>query len=377
MADRKVEFRVGAVVLFTLGFLGLLLVLNNPVASPFGKGKKEMYIILDQAPGVGINTPVRKDGIPIGYVSAIRSDADGVTLTIRIESDVPIYQSDMAQVEPSSIFGDAVVQFTRGERIGPPIELPAAATIEGTALPDPINALTKLQGDLGPAVQQLGEAGEKVAILADKINLALGDDIGKQRVQAVMDRLSIALDDFSRVMKGVDEILGDQELRGTLRTAIDEIPVLVADARQAVGEARTVLGSANNTLGNIDNVVASAETNLKNIEGITKPLGERGEQLAELIISSIENIDVLSSDLAKFAYALNSSDGTIARLVREPELYDNVNQVVKNVNTVVIRVYQQLQDLRPIMDDIRVFTDKIARNPGSIVRGAVEPSIRK
>jgi hypothetical protein len=29
------------------------------------------------------------------------------------------------------------------------------------------------------------------------------------------------------------------------------------------------------------------------------------------------------------------------------------------------------------MDDIRVFTDKIARNPGSIVRGAVEPSIRK
>ncbi len=377
MSDRKVETRVGAVVLFTLGFLGLLLVLNNPVASPFGKGKKEIYVLLDKAPGVGINTPVRKDGIPIGYVSAIKSDADGVTLTARIDQDVPIYMSDTCTVEPSSIFGDAVVQFSRGERVGPPVELSAATTIIGTALPDPINALTKMQADLGPAVQQLGEAGEKVAILADKINIALGEDIGQQRIQSVMDRLAVALDDFSRVMKGVDEILGDQELRGNIRSAIDDIPVLVAEARQAVGEARTVLGNAGNSIENIDRVVVSAENNLRNIEGLTEPLGQRGEQLSELIITSIENIDVLTGDLSKFAYALNNSDGTIARLVREPELYDNVNQVVKNVNIVVTRVYQQIQDLRPIMDDIRVFTDKIARNPGSIVRGAVEPSIRK
>jgi hypothetical protein len=33
--------------------------------------------------------------------------------------------------------------------------------------------------------------------------------------------------------------------------------------------------------------------------------------------------------------------------------------------------------LRPILDDARTFTDKIAREPGRIVGGAVNPSIIK
>jgi phospholipid/cholesterol/gamma-HCH transport system substrate-binding protein len=182
-----------------------------------------------------------------------------------------------------------------------------------------------------------------------------------------MDKLTIALDDFSRVMKGVDEVLGNQELRENIRRAVADIPPLVA-------ETRTTVASARETLSNIDKVVG-------NLEGLTAPLGERGEQLAELLISSIENMDILTGDMSKFAYALNSSEGTVGRLIRDRELYDNLNTVAKDIDYVVRQLSGQIKiisnRLDPIVNDIRVFTDAIARDPGSIIRGAVQPSIRK
>ena len=54
MDERRMQRRVGWVVLFTITFLGILLVINNPAASPFRTGGYEIYIDLDRAPGVAV-----------------------------------------------------------------------------------------------------------------------------------------------------------------------------------------------------------------------------------------------------------------------------------------------------------------------------------
>ena len=43
----------------------------------------------------------------------------------------------------------------------------------------------------------------------------------------------------------------------------------------------------------------------------------------------------------------------------------------------MLRINDLALRLRPILDDARIFTDKIAREPGRIVSGAVNPSIIK
>ena len=49
-----------------------------------------------------------------------------------------------------------------------------------------------------------------------------------------------------------------------------------------------------------------------------------------------------------------------------PEVYNDLAQAANNVNRLT-------QDLRPIIDDVRVFTDKIARHPEQLgVRGALD-----
>lgn len=409
MDERRMQRRVGWVVLFTIVFLGILLVINNPASSPFRGGGYEIYVDLDRAPGVAVNTPVRKDGVLIGRVSALEWTDDGVRLTVRIDrDDVLIYPEDRAQVVPSSIFGDAVVQFVRqpkggangGQSFYAPaggmvpsdvlaqvlpdneIDVPppnrqdrqpilAGGVVRGEALDDPLTAIVKLNQNLSPSIEKLGEAGAKVAELADKINQALGDDIGTGRVQAVLDEATLTLRDFRRTTNNFDQLLADNELRGQLTDALREFPVLMA-------EARTTFQRAGVTLNNFDQVIASADRNLQNIEGLTAPLGERGEEIADLLISAVDNLDIVMKDLGTFVGALNTGEGLLGRLVRDKKLSDDTDLLVRNANILVYNLNERVRkDLEPIIYNVKVFTDKIAREPGRLIGGALNPSIVK
>ena len=71
--------------------------------------------------------------------------------------------------------------------------------------------------------------------------------------------------------------------------------------------------------------------------------------------------------------SLNSRDGTIGRLIHDPAVYDNLNRLLCNSNQVVLQINQIALRLRPIVDDVRVFTDKIARDPRQLgVKGALD-----
>ena len=377
MDERRMQRLVGMVVLFTVTFLGVLLVANNPASSPFSTGGYEIFVQANRAEGVAVNTPVRKDGVLIGRVKNVEWSKEGVLLRVRIENeDVRIYDYDLPQIQPSSIIGDAVVSFVRdAERVRElgnrePAPLLAGSLVEAKVIDNPIMTISKLNENLQPSIIKLGEAGEKIAILADKVNTILGDDIGRQRIQTTMDELNLTLQDFRRTTNNFDRIISDEELRNELADALREFPVLM-------NETRTTMQRAGQTLDNFDQVVASAERNLQNLEGLTAPLGERGEEIADLLISAIDNLDIVMRDLSRFAHDLNSGEGTIGKLVHDPELYNRASLLLANSNVVVTRIYEFTKDFRPIVDDIRTFTDKIAREPGRIIGGAVNPSIRK
>ena len=120
------------------------------------------------------------------------------------------------------------------------------------------------------------------------------------------------------------------------------------------------------TVKGIGSTVDSADRNLRNLEGLTKPLGERGEQMVMQLDKTIGRLDEVLSQAGQFAAALNQSDGTIGRLVKDPQVYEELAQAAANINRIS-------KELRPIVDDVRVFTDKIARHPEQLgVRGALD-----
>jgi phospholipid/cholesterol/gamma-HCH transport system substrate-binding protein len=148
--------------------------------------------------------------------------------------------------------------------------------------------------------------------------------------------------------------------RDRLKQALNELPDAVHEARITMQEFRVVLESANK--------------NFRNLEGFTEPLGQRGNQIANSIVEAAEGLDKLVEEFTVLSQALNSREGTLGQLIHNRQLYENLNRLVHNANQVVLQVNDITLGLRPVVNDARIFMDKVAREPGRVVTGGLNPS---
>jgi phospholipid/cholesterol/gamma-HCH transport system substrate-binding protein len=133
---------------------------------------------------------------------------------------------------------------------------------------------------------------------------------------------------------------------------MQELPAVFREAREAIEH--------------IDQTLRLADSNLENLQAFTEPLGQKSDQMFQRLDRSAEKLDRILDAMVDFSEALNTDEGTLGRLLHDPTLYDNVNSAAENVE-------QLTRDLRPILDDVRIFTDKIARDPGRLgVRGVFQ-----
>jgi ABC-type transporter Mla subunit MlaD len=151
-----------------------------------------------------------------------------------------------------------------------------------------------------------------------------------------------------------------RELRSRLRQGLYELPDAIHDARDTMKEFREM--------------VDLAEQNLRNLEGFTRPLGEKGGALADSLIQAVEGVDRLVEDFNLLVGALNNREGSIGRLIHDPQTHENLNRLMCNANQVLGQIYQLAQRLRPVIEDARVAMDKVAREPGRVITGGLNPS---
>lgn len=349
MNDRTVQFRVGVMVLATAIIAGILIVLFGDLPS-LVQGNYPIRMRFLDARGVSTGTPVRKNGILVGRVTEVTLDErGGVMVMADIDSHVPLYRDEQPRIS-GSLLGDAEISLVPGRVVPPRSRLQPEDVLEGIVVRDPIEAFSTLEPKLSTALDSLVAASETVSKLAVTIDKTLlGDD---DRFDKLIGKTEKALDDFSLAMTGVNDVIGDEAARRRMKESINMLPDVLGDLRTAVK--------------GIGATVDSADRNLRNLEGLTRPLGERGEQIVTRLDSTIGRLDEVLLQASGFVKSLNESEGTLGRLVRDPKLYEELSATVSNVNRIS-------RELRPIINDVRVFSDKIARHPESLgVRGALD-----
>ena len=362
MDERVIQFRVGVVVLASAIVAAILVMLVGAVPNPL-QSKYTIYVGFPTAPGVSVDTPIRKDGVLIGRVSNVKLlDEGGVLVTLRIDGQYKLQKSDICRIANASILGDAIVEFVPSGR-------PQAAKeflVDGDFRPDgmvaaspfdAINVILNLEKDLGHAIRSIDAAGQEVAVGARNLNTVVTNN--EDQLQRILVRSEQALDSFNTAMVAINGIVSDEELNAALKGSLKELPQMFADAKLTLGEARE-------TFSGFKEMSARANTNLANVEKLTKPLGERGENIAKNLDSSVETISSLLEQLAEMSERLNNSDGTLGKLVRDDELYQRLNRAAASVEKVT-------RDARPIVDDLKVFAQKIADDPRQLgVKGALD-----
>ena len=113
MNDTTLKFRIGVFVLASLVILALLVILFSGFPSLFSQ-QYRYVVILENAAGVGIGTPVRRSGVRIGEVESVDLDNENgkVRVAVLINKKF-ILRHDEEAVLSRDLLGNSAIDFGR------------------------------------------------------------------------------------------------------------------------------------------------------------------------------------------------------------------------------------------------------------------------
>ena len=264
MNDRVKQFRVGVVVLATSIIGAILVTLNGPTSTEWIPGLDKHYqvtIELREAPGIGPNTPIRKNGLLIGRVAEVEDRQDHVAVKANIDAGRLLYSNYRPQVR-TTLLGDATLEFITAPVAAGATPVGNGAVFAGTVSPNPMDAIIDMQSNLKEMVDSLRTAGDEVGRLAQTMNTAIGPDPESGRVPRLLDTAEQSMVELSKAAQTFNEFFGDPEIKSTIR-----------EARMTMNDVREVATA-------IQSPIEAIDRNLKNLEGLTEPLGRNGQQVS-------------------------------------------------------------------------------------------------
>jgi phospholipid/cholesterol/gamma-HCH transport system substrate-binding protein len=346
MTERQLQFRVGLLVVIA-GLVAAGLVFR------FGEMRwlwEKQYVLdvhFDRAPGVVHGTPVRKNGILIGNVREVSFDEErgGVNVRVEIAKRYP-QRKDSRPMLSRSLLGDATIEFSPGksrEYFKP------GDRLDGNSEGDPLEMISRVESKLNDTLASFGAVSDEWRNVGRNLNNLA--DTHRGSLDSVIENAAESLHQFTLTMRSVNHTLLDPQNQENLRSTLAALPEMMEDTRRTVAAVRQA--------------VVKADASLGNLAEVTGPLAKRSGSIVTKLDSSVANLEVLLVELNQFVRAVNHEQGSLNLLVSDPQLYRNLNNSAASLQTM-------LRNLEPAMENLRIFTDKIARHPEKIgISGAL------
>ncbi|MDR1052920.1 MAG: MlaD family protein [Planctomycetaceae bacterium] len=381
MNNRHKELWVGVTVLTAIISLIVL-------AIYFGKGESvrfgEEYTIkvrFQRTPGITKRSPVYKSGIKIGVVSNVELvDEDReVEITIRLPEARKIYTNEECRVRQTMITGDATLEFVKDINFKGEIELVGrdSPPLVGQESGDILRSFTNLEGDLNKTLQVISVAVESISEFVDRANIIIGSredaKVRHDRIDEVVAELQqtmLAIRTFSNQTSG---LINDPELQKDVKRIISSLPAILdksqsifSNAELLLSDSREFVKRGSESLGKVDRVVDS-------VNKITDKAQNDVPEIMESVKNTATKLQSLFDELITIVKAFQNTDGTLGKILNDPEAYhkllqtlDNVEKITRDVN-LLIRT-----DVKPISTNLRLFTDEIARDPSVFIRNLIK-----
>lgn len=356
MSERQLQFRVGLFVLAALGICAALIIQFGELQK-YWQQTYQLGIHFESAPGLQQGTPVRQNGISIGSVSDVLLDEQdgGVLVVVSVRADTQL-RRDSRPVLVRTLLGDSSIEFSPGVVNE---YLPPNTRIEGVAPADPMEIVHRMEISVNETLTAFADTSREWQKVAENVNGLVETREGD--LNEVVERAAVALQQFTQTMQTANvtlteanRVLADPEIQQDLKETVAALPAMVNETRETIAAARVS--------------VQRISENLDNLSRATDPLAQHSQSMAVKLDGSLGQLESLLTELNTFARMVNSEDGSMQRFASDPELYENLNSSAAALSTLV-------QTLDPIMKDIRVFSDKVARHPEILgVSGVVRPS---
>jgi phospholipid/cholesterol/gamma-HCH transport system substrate-binding protein len=239
-----------------------------------------LYARFSWGAGLKKGSPVWVSGASVGYVSDVQFRPDGSLFTeLRMTTDQPIPRPSPAAVVPNGIFGDVAVNFT-----------PVMSNTRYSA------GDTVVTGPASPGIAQLTAKADSISTSVNAITTALNKEL---------------------VAGG-----GLADLRGTLagtNKLVAQLSTIAAEQSKQLSATMVSLRRATSAVDSakIDSTLSNLRAASNNVNSMTRSLDSTGRALNQIVAK------------------VDSGNGTAARLVNDPGVYNDVRALLQRMDSLV------------------------------------------
>lgn len=279
---------------------------------PILRQSQQVTTTFPRVDGLGTGSQVFIRGVKIGSVSNVHlTEEDSVNITMRLDMERSLpkgsvaYLTSLGLIEGKSIVieqGDSTENIEYGDKI------------EGVYVESMMETLGKqgeeLGGDLSSTFTELNQ------FLA-QLNQTLNDDA---RVS-----LNQTLQSTSKATERIASILEDKQT---------EIDLAIESGSSMMAQLDTL---ANDSRPRVDSLIVNLERNIRDLEQIRIELEGASAGLNQLIEK------------------INNGDGTLGKMVNDPAVYENLDELTKELNELVKGINEDPGRYLKHMNMIEVF----------------------
>ena len=289
----KNEIKVGLLALVSLIILivGYDFLKNQSLF----KTKNTFFAVYPKVEGLLPSNPVLINGYKVGMVKKIGLNQKTMKICVEIDVD-----------EEIKVFKDATIKIANNDLVG-------SKAIE----------LSVGNDSLGLANNRDTLKGEQDAGIA-------------QAISSVLTPLSV---EVKNVLEGVDSTLAE----GMLNRTLAEMIITLKSIRKAADISSEIIVGKNESINQILAKVNKVSDDLTRLTPHLSRLAESAtattQKINDLEIKkTLESINRSSALLNTQIARLNDSNGTYAKLVDNPSLYQNLNQTLADLNQLIVDV---------------------------------------
>ena len=322
METRASYILVGA---FVLGLVAVLAGVGIWVARiEFDKTPTSYVIYFEgNVTGLGIGSPARYRGIPVGSVTNIDIDPENVErvrVIIAVSPETPIKQDTVATLALQGITGVAFVQLTGGTQKAPALKPPAKG---------------------------------KLPVISSK----------PSALQQVMDRLPQAIEKIVIITERATKLFAEENLEAitatlqSLRKTMDALGAEDGDLRRLLRESR--------------GAVAELQSALSEGGALAAKLNRRIDPLADSSLQAITDLQITMSD----ARGAITTANDILKDVRSV-IGDNKVPLQEFAQSGLYEMSLFVSEARVLVDSLTRLVDRIERDPGQFLFGDAQEGVK-
>ena len=341
------EIKVGALVLASLVVLMAGIFLIGEKSNLFAR-KNRYFVRFETVSGLATGNPVQLNGVNVGDVTEIvlPRDVTKTLLTVWVSVDRR-YQSrvrrdSVARIKTLGLLGDKYIEITSGSPTSDVV--PDGGQISAAPATD-VDKLIASGGDVVENVVAISyslrsiltrrEAGE--GLLGE---LTTDNEAGRRAKQALLgsleslDSISTKIDDGEGTLGALvnDSLLAArmssaltriETLLGSLESGPGALPALIHD-EETGRQLRETITSLNTSAQELSALMAQ----MRDGEGLLGRL-VTDEQFADSVGGKFEE---LLENLRRLTERLEKGEGTLAKMVEDPSIYEAINDVIVGID---------------------------------------------